>query len=233
MYRDMKTSKSIVSDIDETLIGSRMAESGLDLVSSEWSEGNYGTALRGFFGGVRILVGTSIRKQVYGNFEAENWGLQTYHQILGKNRIPKVKINSILRSYVEKHQMPGVKEFLGGLRTFGLDKGLFLTTTGPSNGAEVCAEFFGAVDYVYSGEFISGIEMLLRNPEERRELTEQMLRKHGTSLGDSIVIGDKDSDWPLLDNAKVSIASPKADRETIRRADIHITDYRQFALQIK
>src|SRR3972149_4491552 len=108
----MKTD-AIVPDIDQTLIGSRMAESGLSLIKYEWSQGNYRTAVGGFLNGVRVLGGTAIRRKLSGKFEAENWGLGAYHRTLGRYGITRYEVDEVLKAYVHRHEMPGAREFLG------------------------------------------------------------------------------------------------------------------------
>ncbi|MFQ6020705.1 MAG: haloacid dehalogenase-like hydrolase [Candidatus Aenigmatarchaeota archaeon] len=237
VYQNLEESTAIVSDIDNTLIGSRMAESGLSLVKHVWGQGRYWTAITGFFGGLKVLGGTALKKS-RGKLYADNWGLQTYHRILSKHKITREEVDTVLRKYVEKHEMLGAKEFLDYLKNLENEKVLLLTTTGPSNGAEVCQEYFGADDYVantvlYDGEFVSDIKLDMKTSDDRKRLTEEKLAKFGRRLEDSIVIGDSEPDWLLMRCAKVSIASPQADNGTIARADLHIRDFREFIPQVK
>jgi len=236
----IKESCCISTDLDKTLIGSRVAEASFSLIKNEITERHYSNVARGIIEGLGIYVGTALLKR-WGSseLEAENWGLQTLHKVLNDTKIRKETIQKIAKEYIGKHEMPGARNCLQALRNFGEPKKVIIYTRSGSIFAEPAARFFGADDYIsnrtiYMEErFVNNAQILIRSPENLLDLVESKLKEHDLELKDSLVIGDSEPDTVFKGHVKAFLASPKAKEKVRRIADFSIEDYRIFGRQIR
>jgi hypothetical protein len=228
-------SSSIVADIDKTYLINRMGNSALKHVKTKLKE-DIPIGLYGLLNGIGILIGTPVLSVFKGSFYSEKEMLKRSYDILAKAGITEDENNKVLKDFITnpKNVISGAGDCLNELESFGVPKELFLSTTGPSDGARIIAECVDAIDFVsnpvkYDCKRITGIDIIMQIPEEKRDLTEKMLRRHNKKL--EIVIDDT---WgPLMKDASVSIAPPGSKKETCEKADIYISDYRKIIPALK
>jgi phosphoserine phosphatase len=147
---------------------------------------------------------------------------------------------SYAEEYLQKHSLPGVKEFLEHL---GDRMPSCITTIGSDIAANAAADFYGFNDsignpiVIDNGNRIIRVDANIRDGKDKLEATQEMLGQRDLSIKDGIVLGNDLYDHDLMRASRVAMASPLADEATqdlVRSLNgVVIADYSAFLRELQ
>lgn len=232
---------AVVSDVDKTLIKAKGAQCSVSLIKHKYEEKEFNVVAFGILSGIVISSAVGIQQHIGRNeFGSRNSGLKAYYEVMGKVDMDANLLRNLVVQGIQKYELPGAREMLESLRVFGKEKEkkVILTTANSSLNAEMAALYFHADSWVanpviYKGdkeEKIAGIKILMRNPNLKRELTEEKLKENNIPLNKCIFIGDSESDRVAFGGKVLAfVASPLATHKVIENADLFVRNYAEFA----
>jgi len=218
--------KYAVFDLDNTLVKGRVASY---VGKSYFFHQLYRFRLDHLYKGVKGMRRVNEILKAGGE-DAEARGLEAFIGALGETGIATWDtIYEYSKSAVERHALPGAKEFVGRCKDNGFQT--YIATIGLIISAQAARNYFG-VDgargnpLIAENGIIKGVNLAMKTGEDR-------LREVKTIVNpdQALVVGDSRLDWPLMDAAGFSVAAPLADEETKKRADIAITDFRNLEFE--
>lgn len=226
----LKECKSAVYDLDNTLVEGRVAQGmGKRFLASELGRFH----LRHVWLGITNYG--KVKRIAEGSGEA--YGLEYLFDVIGRTGCAnKAMMEEFARDYIQKHGLPGSKEFADYLREFVVNQ--FVSTASCDIAAIAACDLYGLGDYtanpvIYSGSVVKSCEPMIRTEVDKLYYTERMLERHGLSLSGSLVVGNDRLDHKLMEFAGVKAASPLADEETRRIADFWIEDYAELMEELE
>lgn len=92
-----------------------------------------------------------------------------------------------------------------------------------------CFDEFYVNDLVYEGGLVSGVVVSVTNIN-KAEIAERVLSKRGISMGESIAVGDSETDLPLLERAGFSIAFNPTSERVERAAHVVLRSQKLYVL---
>ncbi|MBI4015502.1 MAG: haloacid dehalogenase-like hydrolase [Candidatus Aenigmarchaeota archaeon] len=218
--------KYAVFDLDNTLVEGRVASY---IGKSYFFRELFGLRIGHLYKGWKGMKSVKeILKE--GGEDAEARGMEAFMGVLGETRIATWdSIYDYAKKAVEKHELPGAKEFVGKCKNNGLQT--YIATLGLLISAQAARDYFGADaargnSLIAENGIIRGVKLTMKTGEDR-------LREVRTiaNVNEALVVGNDRLDWPLMDAAGFSVAAPLADEETKKRADITITDFRELEFE--
>lgn len=227
----LKECRLAIFDLDGTLVSGRTADGiGKRFLKRELKEKHYSNVIKGAINYPLVLAVTSLR--------GEAAGLQYFAKVLfGTGCADMGSIKQYAKEYIEKHEIPGARDFIDKVHKTGLPKASVISTTGFDEAAVQALFYFNACNAVgneivydkpnlISDDNIAvSLQMDIRTGHDKSVHT---LGKPSILVRKYIMVGDSESDHELMRNATLAAASPLADKKTRELADIWIPDYRDF-----
>jgi hydroxymethylpyrimidine pyrophosphatase-like HAD family hydrolase len=167
------------------------------------------------------LRGTKHVKEVVKasgvNGEAE--GLKALYQVLTENGMGREsEMRAYAYKYIRRHEITAVRAIIVDAKP---DILTHLATIGGSTAANVAETYFNIFHCVsnrdiFQDGWLAGIELLVRNGEEKLSATVSRLEEFNLKIERCAVIGASEEDIPLLKAAGQRFASPMANDEVKR-----------------
>jgi len=226
--------EAAVLDLDKCLVDGRVAQGiGKQFLFREFKRGHLHHVYRGLANYKKVLQITEE--------QGEAAGLEYFANILFSTGCAySPLIYAFAHRYIEKHRIPGAKEFVRQIKkivpltiisTIGFDIAAYVASnyfqTNGTNGY-VANRIVWDADY-----WAKSLEMKIRDGKDKLDATMEKLHSRGSSGDNIFVLGNDELDHELMQASKLSVASPLADEETKRIADIWIPDYRLFLEELK
>ncbi len=227
-FKNLAECKAAVVDVDKTLVAGRTAQGmGVRLLERELYSGH----LKNFLHGLRNFP-VVFRM---GKTGGESAAMEYFFTVLGETGCAdKKSAYRFAEQYIADHELPGASEFVDYLH----DKGLYVvcSSLGSSIAIDAAQTFFGfdacsdGNEATYEDGIITGCRITtsdrpIGRQRSKKQAVEKVLAEHDLTLADCVVVGDNGTDREMMENARYSIASPLADIETIKAADIWVSDY--------
>ena len=157
---------------------------------------------------------------IRGDPEEIPYGQKKFYDVMIDNDIGmKEEMHSIIGKHIRKN----IIEKIGGIVDYYVtgDTPVFLSTMAGSTTADCAREGFRLTDTVSnterfdsSGKLI-GFDAKIICGESKLALTEDALDKYGLRIRNCMVIGDSIHDIPMLESAKIAMASPFASEKVL------------------
>lgn len=216
-------------DLDDTVIdGNASAGIGYGYLKREYKDKHWLNAGVGFAGG--------LTTELFRRVGQEGLGLTTFVGSLNLAGCADMQsAYQFAEHYVRKHGMPGVKEFVTYLKRLGLRTAVY--TGGVDVSAAAAQREFGFDDhfavYTFNGSSIvksSGLPNIEKSVKGSRKEIKAMSYVHGSGCAFDycFVVGDSETDEPIMRRAHLSLASPRAKERVKRTADFWTPDYREL-----
>ncbi|HLE07471.1 MAG TPA: HAD family hydrolase [archaeon] len=226
---------SAIFDLDNCLVEGRVAEGiGARFLKRQLKRGRIDHVVKGILGQrrVREILESGGRK-------AEVCGMEEFMWTLCRTGIAtRERLFDYAYQRVEKHALPGAKEFIQRLNNFGIET--YILTLGLDVSAKAAGKYFGVKEencygnpVVYKEDGVAkGCDSTMWTGADKLKLARE---KGLLNDRNSIAVGNDYLDWPLMSatGATYSMSSPTADSKTRGLATFPITDYKKLAFEIK
>ena len=229
----IKNAKIIVVDLSDTIINGNAAYGAFYIVGNRSKKGKFLNAIKLGVHGARIYTEGRVRRDLK-EWDRENYIIGEFGQVANEFGITEEEMVRGAGRYIKMFENPGAKNALIGMKNFGEEKKItILLTREPSECAKAAMYHFG-FDYCISNitklkddGTIDHIEIIMKNPEEKLELLQKEIEKHGVGLQETILISDNDEDPPIFKGRVGLFISYKNGK-----GDLNIDDYREFERQL-
>ena len=215
---------AVISDGDRTLWKSNAAEWGIGkpYIMQALRTGRFATAWRGVIGYLEIK--RAIRKDPTIEVDGAK-GLEMFYSKLRRSGIGKsIEMQGMAYEYIIGHRLRSTFEIV----TYFDRK--FLASCNGSSVAAAANRVFNFTNFVSNQDLfdrnglLTGLDVRIRDGEDKARCVFDMLVRHGISLMDCIYIGDNSSDIPALKMARFPVASPFATEEVKAVAHFVLSD---------
>ncbi len=208
--KSIQKATAIVTDGDRTAWKSNAAEHGLGIpyIKRAFRTGHVITGINGIRGYRQVK--RLERENPHAGKDSPA-GLKIFYDKLIENGLgERNEMFALTREYIRTHRIGTTWEILSNF-----DGPKFLVSANGSTIARAAQEIFGFQNFVsnidqFSGNRLTGVELLIKDGKDKAELASKMLSMNGIELRDCVAIGDSIGDEPMLRQAKFSIASPFA-----------------------
>ncbi|MGD0729198.1 MAG: HAD hydrolase family protein [Candidatus Micrarchaeaceae archaeon] len=151
-------------------------------------------------------------------------GLKLFYQKLVENGLgTKEELVKFADKYISTHIVETTWDILRSTR-----KPKFLASVNGSSVAQAASDIFGFTNCASNQDWfdvtgrLKGVNITIRDGEYKVRAVHDMLKAEGLHLRDAVVIGNGINDIPMLEKARLSIASPFAIPEVMAVCEVHM-----------
>lgn len=216
LLKHVQRSAAVVTDGDRTAWKSNAAEHGIGIpyIKKAIRTFHWVTATRGLQGYFEIKIKSMLRGNP-GISRDSAAGLKLFYDKLIANGLRDAKeMRAFAYNYIVGHRVKIVWELVTGHEQRYLISCNGSIVAGAANQIFSFTNFASNRDIITGGAFegykLSGVNLQIRTGEDKERAVSNMLRKRGIRLNECFVIGDSDTDEPMLKEAKFAAAAPFA-----------------------
>lgn len=223
--------KAALIDVDGTLVEGSVSEGiGKGYLLQEWQRGNYASAAAGFLGAVKTIYFTKVMSDEQRGYDAFAAALSN------AGCVGEESAYRFAEEFVKKHGLPSAADFVKFLNVAGLQTIAY--TGGLDVSAKAASRHFGTrmalSNYrIEENRIIPSRYVWPQRPLKRVAAENFLDIELNLGLDECLVVGDAETDPPVMSGAMLSLAAPLAKQAVKDVSDYWAQSFGLFLREIR